>query len=122
MRSVEVRYPPPPRKGCLSDTCAIPYENKAKRVRYPPLRYYLERVLRDMGGISRWAAKGSNLFMFWVSFGEKREKHIQMSQEILEKCRDNPGIILGQSREHFVYVFSRLLFFWPRQKVVQRRA
>ena len=39
---VEVRYPPPPQKGYLSDTCAIPYENKANRVRYPPLR--------DMGG------------------------------------------------------------------------
>ena len=25
---VEVRYPPPPQKGYLSDTCAIPYENK----------------------------------------------------------------------------------------------
>ena len=37
-------------KGYLSDTCLIPYENKAKRVRYPPLRYYLEIVLRDMGG------------------------------------------------------------------------
>ena len=34
----------------LSDTCAIPYENETKCVRYPPLRYYLERVLRDMGG------------------------------------------------------------------------
>ena len=41
---------PPPQKGYLSDTCAIPYENEAKWVRYPPLRYYLERVLRDMGG------------------------------------------------------------------------
>ena len=26
-------------------------------MRYPPLRYYLEKVLRDMGGISHWAAK-----------------------------------------------------------------
>ena len=41
---------PPTQKGYLSDTCAIPHENKAKRVRYPPLRYYLEKVLRDMGG------------------------------------------------------------------------
>ena len=49
--------PPPPQKGYLSDTCAIPYENQDKQVRYPPLRYYLERVLRDMGGISHWAAK-----------------------------------------------------------------
>ena len=32
------------------NTCAIPYENKAKCLRYPPLRYYLERVLRNMGG------------------------------------------------------------------------
>ena len=46
---VEVRYPPP-QKGYLSDTGAIPYENKAKACDTPPLRYYLERVLRDMGG------------------------------------------------------------------------
>ena len=44
---------PPLPEGYLSDTCAIPYENKAKYVRYPPLRYYLERVFRDMGGVSR---------------------------------------------------------------------
>ena len=29
-----VRYPPPPQKGYLSDSCAIPHENKAQRVRY----------------------------------------------------------------------------------------
>ena len=44
---------PPFQKGYLSNTSTIPYENKAKRVRYPPLRYYRERVLRDMGGESR---------------------------------------------------------------------
>ena len=45
---------PPPKKGYLSDTCSIPYENKANGwVRCPPLRYYLERVLRDRGGVSR---------------------------------------------------------------------
>ena len=49
--------PPPPRqKGYLSDTRAITFENKAKRVRYPLLRYYLQRVLYG-GGISHWAAK-----------------------------------------------------------------
>ena len=42
--------PPPPEKGYLRDACAIPFENKAKHGRYPPLGYYLERVLRDMGG------------------------------------------------------------------------
>ena len=37
-------------KGYLSDTCAIPHENKAKWARYAPLRtYYLEKVLRDTG-------------------------------------------------------------------------
>ena len=41
----------PPQKGYLSDTCAIPYENKAKRVRYPPLRYYLD--IARYGGVSR---------------------------------------------------------------------
>ena len=40
----------PPQKGYLSDTCAIPCERKAQRLRYPPLRYYLEKVLRDGGG------------------------------------------------------------------------
>ena len=40
---------PPPSKGYLSDTCAIPFENKANGCDTPPLRYYLERVLRDMG-------------------------------------------------------------------------
>ena len=45
---VEVRYPPP-RKGvsqrCLRETLW----KQGKRLGYPPLRYYLERVLRDMG-------------------------------------------------------------------------
>ena len=53
--------PPPPYLGCLSDTCAIPYENKAKACDAPPLRYYLERALREIyiyiyiygGGVSR---------------------------------------------------------------------
>ena len=45
---VEVRYPPT--KGYLSDTCAIYPLKTRQNVRYRPLRYYLERVLRDMGG------------------------------------------------------------------------
>ena len=43
----------PPQKGYLSDTCVIPYKNKARRVRYSPLGCYLERVSRDIGGVSR---------------------------------------------------------------------
>ena len=50
------RYPPPP-KGYLSDTRAIPYENRQMGA-IPPLRYYLGRVLQAIwGGISHWAAK-----------------------------------------------------------------
>ena len=51
--------PPPPQKGYLSDTRAIPYENKANGC-------YLERVLRDRGGvISHWAAnfKGGGMIL-----------------------------------------------------------
>ena len=45
----EVRYPPP-QKGYLSDTCAIPYENKANGCDTPLCDTISERVLRDMGG------------------------------------------------------------------------
>ena len=53
MRSGGATPPPPPNKSGVSATCSVPYQNKAERVRYPPLQYYLEfleRVLRDMGG------------------------------------------------------------------------
>ena len=43
----------PPQKGYLGDTCTIPFENKAKFMRYPPLRYYLERVYCAIWGVSR---------------------------------------------------------------------
>ena len=55
---VEVRYPPHPLKRGISAILPRYPMEKGKWVRYPPLRYYLERVLRDMGGgISHWAAK-----------------------------------------------------------------
>ena len=55
----------PPQKGYLSDTCAIPFENKAKCMRYPPLRYYLERVMCAIwGGISHWGAQ--NIFLHFL--------------------------------------------------------
>ena len=60
---VEVRYPP--QKGYLSDTLW----KQGKWVRYPPPRYYLQRVLRDMGGISHRAAKFSHMpwSLPWIS-------------------------------------------------------
>ena len=43
--ALEVRDPPV-QEGYLSDTCLIPYKTRPKA----SLRYYRERVLRDMGG------------------------------------------------------------------------
>ena len=36
-------------------------KTRQKRAIPPPLRYYLDRVLRDMGGVSHWAAKDLQL-------------------------------------------------------------
>ena len=54
---------------------------------------------------------GQIVYVFPFSWG-KSETHKQNSQEISGKSRDSPGIILGQSGENFVYVFSWLLFFF----------
>ena len=51
--------PPPPRNGYLSDTCAIPHENKAKWVRHPLCDTTSKRYCAICGGISHWAAKCS---------------------------------------------------------------
>ena len=51
---VEVRYPPPPTKRSISAILArYPLKTRQDAVRCPPLRYYLERVLRDMGGVAK---------------------------------------------------------------------
>ena len=42
--------PPPPRKGVSQRYWRDTLRKQGKRMRYPPLRYYLERVLRDRGG------------------------------------------------------------------------
>ena len=56
---VEVRYPtpPPPSKGVSQRYLRDTLWKQGKWVRYPPLWYYLESVLRDRGGILHWAAK-----------------------------------------------------------------
>ena len=48
---------PPPPKGVSQRYLRDTLLKQGKWVRYPPLRYYLEMVLRDRGGISHWAAK-----------------------------------------------------------------
>ena len=57
IREVEVRYPPPPQKGYLSDACAIPYENKANGCDTPLCDTISKRYCAIWGGISHWAAK-----------------------------------------------------------------
>ena len=48
---VEVRYPPPPQeKGYLSDTCAIPYENKANGCDTPLCDTISKRYCAIWGG------------------------------------------------------------------------
>ena len=48
---------PPPRKGYLSDTGAIPYENKANGCDTPLCDTISKRYCAIGGGISHWAAK-----------------------------------------------------------------
>ena len=43
----------PPKKGVSQRYLRNTHLKQGKWVRYPPLRYYLERVLRDMGAVSR---------------------------------------------------------------------
>ena len=50
--------PPPPQKGYLSDTCAIPYENKANGCDIPLCDTISKGYRAIWGGISHWAAKG----------------------------------------------------------------
>ena len=49
--------PPPPQKGYLSDTCAIPYENKANGCNTPLCDTISKGYCAIWGGISHWAAK-----------------------------------------------------------------
>ena len=49
---VEVQYPPPPPNGYLSDTCAIPYENKANGCDTPSAILSRKGIAR-YGGVSR---------------------------------------------------------------------
>ena len=49
--------PPPPQKGYLSDTCAIPYENKATACDTPLCDTISKGYRAIWRGISHWAAK-----------------------------------------------------------------
>ena len=55
---VEVRYPPPPQKEYLSDSGAIPFENKANGCDTPLCDTISKGYCTIWAGISLWAAKG----------------------------------------------------------------
>ena len=62
MRSGGAIPPPPPQKGYLSDTCAIPYENKANGCDTPACDTISKGYCAIWGGVSHWAAKAKMQF------------------------------------------------------------
>ena len=55
---------PPPQKGYLSDTCAIPYENKASGCDTPLCDTISKGYCAIWGSISHWAAKVSKHYQY----------------------------------------------------------
>ena len=55
---------PPPQKGYLSDTCAIPYENKATGCDTPLCDTISKGYCAIWGGISHWVAKHRPISQF----------------------------------------------------------
>ena len=55
----------PPEKGYLSDTCAIPYENKANECDTPLCDTISKGYCAIRGGISHWAAKSMGNKVPW---------------------------------------------------------
>ena len=60
MRSRGAKPPPPPQKGYLSDSSAIPCENKANGCDTPLCDTISKGYCAIWGGISHWAAKGAS--------------------------------------------------------------
>ena len=67
---------PPPQKGYLGDTCAIPYENKANGCDTPPSAIRSRKGIARYGGVSRtgplrgWGSEfGGYKYKIWVGFG-----------------------------------------------------
>ena len=99
---VEVRYPPP-QKGYLSDTGAIPYENKAKACDTPLCDTISKGYCAIWGGISHWAAKRrppGRLFsdFFRVSGPEARETPVNGQRVPKVLGTDIPRTSGGHSR------------------------
>ena len=72
---------PPAQEGHLSDACVTPHENKTKRMRYPPLRCYLEKVLRDRWGICLQNRESSS------EKGDRLKKGSFQKSSLSRECR-----------------------------------
>ena len=66
--------------------------------------------MNNFSGLSRKWVGVKFVHVLHFSWG-RRDTHKQNSQEISVKWWDSPGIVPGQSRGKFVYVFSCLLAF-----------
>ena len=53
MRSGDAITPPPPKRGISAILARHPTKTRQNACDTPPLRYYLERALRDFGGVFR---------------------------------------------------------------------
>ena len=65
----------PPQKGYLSDTCAIPYENKANGCDAPICDTISKGYCPIWGGISHWAAKSAHQTFL-------RTKHLRKTKSV----------------------------------------
>ena len=80
---------PPPQKGYLSDTCAIPYENKANGCDTPLCDTISKGYCAIWGGISRWAAKPTircNIDALWHkhrTYNKHLNNHTSLTENAL---------------------------------------
>ena len=71
------RYDTPPQKGYLSDTCAIPHENKGNGCDTPLCDTISKGYCAMWGGVLHWAAKIANCksLAIWDSVNLIRKAH-----------------------------------------------
>ena len=140
---------PPSAKGYLSDTCAIPYENKASGCDTPLCDTISKGYCAIWGGISHWAAKvassgvasgpqiphedshksahGFETYdrgICWKPARTPRTPKMQSSSKVTEKCHCDIG---GDPETHFLATFELLQTFqgsggsWLVSKCVSRK-
>ena len=126
------RYPPP-RKGYLSDTCAIPYENKANGCDTPLCDTISKGYCTIWGGISHWAAKGVKQFVTRLRaiqsniFRELRNIYHHHPESKKRKSSEaNSGSIHPYGRyENAVKTrktISTIAILWPVKVIFEKRA